>query len=123
MPKNTIKFTQQAAAQFSCSWRSAGTIFSIDFAKQAVSQFRQQLVAQLTYNAISTSTAVIPALSIVIPGYVHVIPAQAGIHTSQQSVKSLSTFTGAMDSRLRGNDGEVQLPSIEEIEPGLGVEL
>ncbi|MCW7554543.1 hypothetical protein NX722_18325 [Endozoicomonas gorgoniicola] len=55
--------------------------------------------------------------------YNTVVPAQAGIHTSQQSVKKLSSFTGAMDSRLRGNDGEVQLPSIEEIEQGLGGEL
>ena len=52
-----------------------------------------------------------------------VIPAQAGIHINQQPATHLSICTSAMDSRLRGNDGMVQLPSIEEIEQGLGGEL
>ncbi|MCW7556090.1 hypothetical protein NX722_26370 [Endozoicomonas gorgoniicola] len=110
MGKSALQFTQQAVAQFVCSWMIVETLFRIEFAKQAVSQFGQQLVAQLS---ISEAESLEPGSN------------TQGLEPNTQGLESNTQGVNLLPEDLQRGLGWleytiVQLPSIEEIEKGLG---
>ena len=122
MSQSSLEFTQQAVAHCSSPREITGVVFNIVIAKQLVSQFGQQAVAQKSQQPVGELlyATVTPSVIAAPPP---VIPAKAGIHHDSGSppcgdkhkqgyqrrfcVPASQRFANAMDSRLRGNDGGV----------------
>ena len=119
MSQSSLEFTQQAVAHCSSPREITGVVFNIVIAKQLVSQFGQQAVAQKSQQPVGELlyATVTPSVIAAPPP---VIPAKAGIHHDSGSpfsgdrhkpqrqlctlIPASQGFASAMDSRLRGND-------------------